>query len=99
MLEKLNEKMKGEINKFDIYTEFSVLLSRIKPYQTLALNRGENLDILIVKIEKDDESLELVRDFFPRGTLIPELEDAIKKGYTALFKSVETEIRSELTEA
>ncbi len=99
MLEKLNEKTKGEIKKFDIYAEFSVLVSRIKPYQTLALNRGENLDILIVKIEKDDESLELVRDFFPRGTLIPELEDAIKKGYTALFKSVETEIRSELTEA
>ena len=99
MLEKLNEKTKWELKKFDIYTEFSVLISRIKPYQTLALNRGENLDILTVKIEKDDESLELVRDFFPRGTLIPELEDAIKKGYTALFKSVETEIRSELTEA
>jgi uncharacterized protein len=79
MLEKLNEKIKGEVKKFDIYVEFSVLVSRIKPYQTLALNRGENLDILTVKIEKDDESLELVRNIFPRGTLIPELEEAIKK--------------------
>jgi transcriptional accessory protein Tex/SPT6 len=35
----------------------------VKPYQTLALNRGENLDILTVKIEKDDESLELVEIF------------------------------------
>jgi transcriptional accessory protein Tex/SPT6 len=70
----------------------------VKPYQTLALNRGENLDILTVKIDRDDESLELVRGFFPRGTLTIELEDAIKKGYTSLFKSVETEIRGNLTE-
>ena len=114
MLEKLNEKTKWEIKKFDIYAEFSILISRIKPYQTLALNRWENLDILTVKIEKDDESLELVRDFFPcsggsfgkelsgakRKTedFIPELEESIKKWYTSLFKSVETEIRGELTE-
>ena len=98
MLEKLNEKTKWEVKKFDIYADFSVLVSRVKPYQTLALNRGENLDILTVKIDRDDESLELVRNTFPRGTLITELEEAIKKGYTALSKSVETEIRSLLTE-
>ena len=98
MLEKLNEKTKWEVKKFDIYADFSVLVSRVKPYQTLALNRGENLDILTVKIDRDDESLELVRNTFPRGVLIAELEEAIKKGYTALSKSVETEIRSLLTE-
>lgn len=75
-----------------------MLVSRVKPYQTLALNRGENLDILTVRIDRDDESLELVRNTFPRGTLIAELEEAIKKGYTALSKSVETEIRGILTE-
>ncbi len=99
MLEKLNEKTKGEVRKFDIYTKFSTLVSRIKPYQTLALNRGENLDILIVKIEKDDASLELVRNFFPRGILLTELEEAIKKWYTSLWKSIEAEVRGELTEA
>lgn len=86
------------MKKFDIYADFSVLVSRVKPYQTLALNRGENLDILTVKIDRDDESLELVRKTFPRGVLITELEEAIKKGYTALSKSVETEIRGILTE-
>ena len=86
------------MKKFDIYADFSVLVSRVKPYQTLALNRGENLDILTVKIDRDDESLELVRDSFPRGVLITELEEAIKKGYTSLSKSVETEIRGILTE-
>ena len=98
MLEKLNDKVKSELHKFDIYAEFSVLVSRIKPYQMLAMNRGENLEVLTVKIDKDDESHEGVRDFYPAWGLLPELEDAIKKGYTALFKSVETEIRSELTE-
>ncbi len=98
MLEKLNEKTKWEIKKFDIYADFSILISRVKPYQTLALNRGENLDMLTVKIDRDDESLELIRDFFPRGILTIELEDAIKKGYISLFKSVETEIRGNLTE-
>lgn len=55
------------------------MISRVKPYQTLAMNRGESLDILTVKCDKDDDSLELVRDFFPRGALIDELADAIKK--------------------
>jgi uncharacterized protein len=58
MLEKLTDKVKSELHKFDIYAEFAVLISRVKPYQTLAMNRGENLDILTLKIEKDDESYE-----------------------------------------
>ncbi|MFZ4461153.1 MAG: Tex-like N-terminal domain-containing protein [Patescibacteria group bacterium] len=79
MLEKLNEKDRGEVKKFDIYADFDILISRIKPYQTLALGRGEKLGILTVKIEKDDECYDLVAHTFSRSTLIPELEEAIKK--------------------
>lgn len=43
MLEKLNEKDKGQIQKFEIYKEFSSKLGYLKPYQILALNRGEKL--------------------------------------------------------
>jgi transcriptional accessory protein Tex/SPT6 len=39
MLEKLNEKDKEQIKKFEIYFDFSTKLAYIKPYQTLALNR------------------------------------------------------------
>ena len=53
-LEKLNEKDKDQIPKFEIYFEFSAKLWYIKPYQILALNRWENLWILWVKIKKDD---------------------------------------------
>jgi transcriptional accessory protein Tex/SPT6 len=43
MLAKLNDKDKGQIGKFEIYKEFTGRLGHLKPYQTLALNRGENL--------------------------------------------------------
>jgi len=38
-LEKLNEKDRNQIPKFDIYSDFSIKISYIKPYQVLALNR------------------------------------------------------------
>ena len=103
MLEKLNAKDREQVPKFGIYAEFSVRVSKIKPYQILALNRGENLGILTVKIEKDDEHLEAVRERYKallklRGNFIDELEAGFKSGYSALFESVENEIRSTLKE-
>jgi uncharacterized protein len=38
-LEKLNDKDKSQIPKFDIYSDFSHKISWLKPYQILALNR------------------------------------------------------------
>ena len=98
MLEKLNEKTKAEVSKFALYADFSSPLARIKPYQTLALNRGENLGILTVKIEKDDMSLEVVQEFFGKEIQQDLLREAIKKGWTALFSSVENELRSHMTD-
>lgn len=43
MLEKLDPNSKKQIYKFDTYAEFSRKISLLKPYQILALNRGENL--------------------------------------------------------
>ena len=98
MIEKLSEKTKSEVRKFELYADFSVLIARIKPHQTLALNRGENLGILQVKIEKEDEMREVIRSFFPRGTLISELDQAIGDGFDALFISLENEIRRAITD-
>lgn len=97
-LEKLNEKTYKEISKFEIYKEFTISIQRIKPYQTLAINRWENLEILTVKIEKDDESYEIIKNFFGKKDLIPELEESVKKWYNALFGSLENELRTELKE-
>lgn len=98
MLEKLNEKTKWEISKFEIYKNFAISLQKIKPYQVLAINRWENLEILTVKIEKDEEWYNIIKKYFSNTDLIPELEDAVKKWYTALFASLENEIRTFLKE-
>lgn len=58
MLEKLNEKDRAQVQKFDIYKDFSCRISRIKPYQILALNRGKKLGILNTKLEKTDRTEE-----------------------------------------
>lgn len=103
MLEKLNQKDTEQIPKFALYFEFNSRISRIKPYQILALNRGENLGILNVKLEKDDMILTLIRAAY-RGILelktafIEELESGFKIGYDALWGSVENEVRGELSE-
>lgn len=58
MLEKLNEKDREHIPKFEIYREFNAKISFLKSYQILALNRGENLGILTVKIEKTEKTFD-----------------------------------------
>jgi uncharacterized protein len=103
MLEKLNQKDRDQIIKFEIYTDFSLAISRIKPYQILALNRGENLGILTVKIEKDEMIFEMMKTEYKkflelRESFIGELLTGFQIGYEALFSSVENELRSELSE-
>jgi uncharacterized protein len=102
MLEKLNDKDKEQIVKFDIYKDFSVRLAYIKPYQILALNRGEKLGILNVKIEKDEMIYDKVLGSFKFSLklkeIIPELLEAFKRGFENLFSSVENELRSMLSD-
>jgi len=103
MLEKLNEKDKGQIQKFEIYKEFSSKLGYLKPYQILALNRGEKLWILTVKIEKLEKTLEGIMMHYARllkirTPFVEVLYDAFIDWYNTLFKSVENEVRWMLSE-
>lgn len=104
MLDKLNEKDKEQIKKFDIYKDFSLSFSRIKPYQTLALMRWEKLWILNVKIEKDELIEEKTKSKYAHilDTRLPftlELNSGFKEGYDALFSSVENELLTSKIEA
>jgi len=97
-LEKLNEKDKGQISKFEIYSDFTHRIAWLKPYQILALNRWENLKILSIKIEKTEKTYEWLQFHYARildirVPFINELEKAYKDGYDTLFKSVENELR------
>lgn len=103
MLEKLNQKDTEQIPKFALYFDFNARIGRIKPYQILALNRGENLWILTIKLHKDEEIFESIQSLYSthlgiRSIFISELTTAFKIGYDALFGSVENEIRGELWE-
>ncbi len=97
-LDDLNEKDKKQIYKFEIYDNFISEIKKIKSYQILALNRGENLKILNVKLINDeialDNLIENIRNLNSNDFL---LIPAIKEGYKKLFKSIETEIRNNLT--
>jgi len=103
MLEKLNDKDKGQIQKFEIYKEFSGRLQYLKPYQVLALNRGEKFWILSVKIDKTERTFEGImmhyaRLLWIRTPFIEILLEAFTDGYNTLFKSVENEVRGMLSE-
>ena len=103
MLEKLKEKDARQIHKFDLYADFQSGFRALKPYQILALNRGEQLGILSVKIEKTEiiqnqTQQKYFRDIEYRGPGTELLMSAFKDGYTVLFKSLENEIRSDLSE-
>lgn len=103
MLEKLNEKDREQIPKFEIYFENSLKINYIKPYQILALNRWEKLWILNVKITKDEIIFDKTKNKYSkilelRESFIEALETAFKMWYDALFSSVENELRSDLSE-
>ena len=102
-LKKLNEKDTWQISKFDLYSKFELQIFKLKPYQILALNRGENLWILNIKIEKSDVCYELLKDKYS-GILkiskkfIDILAEGFLDWYNVLFKSVENEVRWILSE-
>ena len=102
-LAKLNTKDQAQVAKFELYSKFSARLKFLKPYQILALNRGEKLGILNIKIERSQQTFEGIgmhyaRLLWVRKPFIEILEEAFIEWYKVLFKSVENEIRGLLSE-
>uniref|UniRef100_A0A667XYW5 S1 RNA binding domain 1 n=1 Tax=Myripristis murdjan TaxID=586833 RepID=A0A667XYW5_9TELE len=48
------EKLEQDIDKFHLYFDFTCNVQRIQSHQTLAINRGESLKILTVKVNIPD---------------------------------------------
>ncbi len=86
---KANHEQK---DKFKIYDKFSSVISKLKSHQILALNRGEDLKILSVKLAKDES-------FFINSLakFISLDYTYLKEGCKKVFNSVENELRKELT--
>ena len=99
----LKKNASDEAKTYEMYYEYSEAVSRIKPHRILAVNRGENEDVLSVKINVDkDKIIEFLeskniknKDSFCTNYIKDAIEDSYKR---LIFPSVEREIRSDLTE-
>lgn len=97
--DKFDEKQKSEAHKFEIYGDFKLNITKLKSYQTLAINRGENLGILMVKMDKDEGFYNWFRNRIVFKEENSELLDtAITEGYIKIFASIEREVRNFITE-
>lgn len=99
--EKLKEKDKKDVYK--IYYEFKIDIQKIKPYQILALNRGEQEKFLKVHLEYDEPILlkKIKQTFFEytESVFMEVLESVVADSFKRLIMpSLEREIRHLLTE-
>ncbi len=88
---------------FEDYYEFSLKAKYLKPYQILAINRGERENILFVDVDLwEERTLENIDDVVitnDRSIFTPHLQDAVEDAYKRLlFPSLERELRNDLTE-
>lgn len=92
-----------ERTNFEEYYDFSNRVQYLKPYQILALNRGERENILFVNLDLNTnrtlDSLDNVVITNDLSIFTPFLQDAVEDSFKRLLlPSLERELRSELTE-
>ena len=103
--EKISEKQKAKEKKeiYQIYYDFQVDITKIKPYQTLALNRGEKEKVLKVSFGFDEQTiLRLMKNKFidyKDSVFMEIIENLIQDAFSRLtYPSLEKEVRKHLTE-
>lgn len=101
--EKPEDKVDLKKDVYQIYYEFKSQINKIKPYQILAVNRGETDKVLKVSFEVDKEILLKIifKAFFPyQESVFREiLDETVEDSYSRLIiASIERELRSHLTE-
>lgn len=99
LVSQLKDQSLDDKNVFQIYYDFSDKVSKMQGYRTLALNRGEKLDVLKVSFEHNiDKMLRFFSVRFKQKN--PYIEDLISQALKKkIIPAMERRIRSELTEA
>lgn len=102
---KAKEKPKNKNKKdvYEIYHDFKIDITKIKPYQTLAINRGEKEGFLKVSLgfNNDDLLTEISEAYFnfDDSAFMDILNDVVGDSFTRLiFPSIEREVHNYLTE-
>jgi protein Tex len=107
--EKVEDKKQGKEKKserkdvYQLYYDFHVDIKNIKPYQTLALNRGEREKALKVLLEFDTGPVmgKIKSTFFSykKTVFVEILDEVVQDAFSRLIRpSIEREIRNTLTE-
>ncbi len=103
--EKISEKQKEKDKKeiYQIYYEFNSDITKIKPYQILAINRGEKEKVLKVSLQFETENSHAIikKTFleYTESAFMEILNSVIEDSFhRLLFPSIEKEIRNYLTE-
>ncbi|CAG5130679.1 unnamed protein product, partial [Candidula unifasciata] len=100
------ENARNQEQKFEQYFEFKLPVKSVRPHQILALNRGEDLKILTVKITVADGAKNIFMNFttnkYLRNVQFPEnctlIRQAIVDAYDRLIEPMLCrQIRSDLT--
>ena len=92
-----------EKSPYEMYYDFSELISRVPSHRILAMNRGEKEEFLKVRIDKPEDKIleymkrDIIKDKNSQFSDI--LSNTIEDSYKRLIEpSIEREIRSDLTE-
>jgi uncharacterized protein len=99
-------KEEGSHNKkdvYEIYHDFRIGIAKIKPYQTMAINRGEKEKFLKVTLsfEKPKMLSEIFNSYFnfSETVFMEILEEIVDDSFSRLiYPSIEREVRNYLTE-
>ena len=99
---KIKKNAKDGNKTYDMYYDYEERIKYIKPHRILALNRGENEDVLSVSIEYDKERVlsflekRIIKN--DKSFVVDIVKEAIEDSYKRLIEpSIEREIRSDLT--
>ncbi|MBP5444811.1 MAG: RNA-binding transcriptional accessory protein [Acholeplasmatales bacterium] len=98
------KKKKADDPTFQMYYDYSLEVKKLKSHNILAINRGEDKDVLNVSIEIDtDRTINYLNSKVIKNEesfATPIVKDAIVDSFNRLiFPSIEREVRSELTES
>ena len=99
----ISKAAKEEKSPYEMYYDFSELISKVPSHRILAINRGEKEEFLKVKIDKPEEKIldyikrDIIKDKNSQFSKI--LNTAIEDSYKRLIEpSIDREIRTDLTE-
>lgn len=91
-----------DTNVFEMYYDYSELVKQIVPHRVLAINRGEKLNVLSVKLAHRTDRFKkyignqvLKADSQSRQYIERAIEDSLKR---LIIPSIDREVRNELTE-